>query len=97
MKAQETTFQNVVQGEKQFQIPLYQRTYSWGRKELEQLWSDIFEQALLLAESAAGTGHFIGSVVLAPSLAPPSAVQCWLVVDGAATADHADARPLRAA
>ena len=43
----------------QFIIPIYQRTYSWTRKECEQLWADI-----LRAGSSDGIGvHFIGSVV----------------------------------
>ncbi|WP_181923507.1 hypothetical protein [Streptomyces inhibens] len=35
MHAQETTFSKLVQGEKQFQVPLYRRTYSRQREELQ--------------------------------------------------------------
>jgi len=38
--AQETTFNELVQGEKQYQVPLYQRTYSWQREQLKQLVND---------------------------------------------------------
>lgn len=41
MHAQEITFNELVQGEKQYQVPLYQRTYSWQREELQQLWFDV--------------------------------------------------------
>jgi uncharacterized protein with ParB-like and HNH nuclease domain len=37
MRAQEITFLNLIQGEKQFQVPLYQRTYSWGKEQLDRL------------------------------------------------------------
>lgn len=83
MKAQETTYQQLVQGEKQFQVPLYQRTYGWTGRQLEQLWADICDQADDLAEGATVGSHFIGSVVLAPSpQLQASGVQRWLVVDG---------------
>ncbi len=82
MKATETTVREVLQGEKQYVVPLYQRRYSWERKEdkdpLGQLWDDI------IALTDAGEGsHFLGSVVLAPSPAnTPAGIQTWLVVDG---------------
>ncbi|WP_306359199.1 DUF262 domain-containing protein [Nocardia sp. CC227C] len=82
MKASETTFAALVQGEKQFQIPLYQRTYSWTDKQLAQLWNDICEQADLLAEGDRSTTHFCGSVVLAPSPLNDASFARWLVVDG---------------
>ncbi|MGX1811840.1 GmrSD restriction endonuclease domain-containing protein [Nocardia sp. NPDC055321] len=82
MKASETTLAALVQGEKQFQIPLYQRTYSWTDKQLAQLWSDICEQADLLAAGEEGTTHFCGSVVLAPSPLNDASFARWLVVDG---------------
>jgi alkylated DNA nucleotide flippase Atl1 len=83
MKAQETTLQQLIQGEKQFVVPLYQRPYSWGQPQLEQLWSDIVEQADGLAAGEGGATHFIGSVVLAPSPDLTAAgVQRWVVVDG---------------
>ncbi len=30
VKAQETTLQELLEGSKQYRVPLYQRTYSWG-------------------------------------------------------------------
>jgi uncharacterized protein with ParB-like and HNH nuclease domain len=49
VRAQEVTFLHLVQGEKQFQVPLYQRTYSWQELQLGQLWRDIVDQAESLA------------------------------------------------
>src|SRR6266508_1485458 len=65
MKAQETTFQEIIQGQKQFQVPLYQRTYSWQEKQLGQLWKDVLDQADGLASGTPGPTHFLGSIVLA--------------------------------
>jgi len=82
VKAGETTFQQLIQGEKQFVVPLYQRPYSWLEPQLRQLWADILEQAdTLVADET--SSHFIGSVVLAPSPEiRASGVQRWVVVDG---------------
>lgn len=82
MKASETTLANLVQGEIQFQVPLYQRTYSWTDIQLDQLWRDILEQADLLAAGHTSATHFMGSVVLAPSPSNEATFPQWLVVDG---------------
>jgi len=83
MRAHEVSFLDLVQGEKQFQVPLYQRTYSWSDKQLTQLWRDLLEQAEGMAAAAGRPGHFIGSIVLAPSPSMAAGgVQRWLVVDG---------------
>ncbi|HLM21025.1 MAG TPA: DUF262 domain-containing protein [Propionibacteriaceae bacterium] len=103
MRAHEVTFLDLVQGEKQFQVPLHQRTYSWWDRQLAQLWRDILEQGEAMAAGTARSGHFLGSVVIAPSpMLQASGVQRWLVVDGqqrlttlmlalAAIRDHTDA------
>lgn len=83
MKAQETTFQQIIQGEKQLRVPLYQRTYSWQEPQLRQLWDDVLDQADGLTSPAPGPTHFLGSVVLARSPAlRPAGVMKWIVVDG---------------
>nr|WP_324842338.1 DUF262 domain-containing protein [Streptomyces sp. CMB-StM0423] len=82
MHAQETTFKNLVQGEKQFQVPLYQRTYSWEREQLQQLWGDVVELVEEQAEGRSPAAHFLGSVVLAPGRVTAGGMQRWLVVDG---------------
>lgn len=80
--ARETTLRELLEGSKQYQVPLYQRTYSWSREHLKRLWDDI----LILAEDRVGNPdatHFIGSLVLAASPANgPAGVSEYLVVDG---------------
>ncbi|MFG3141861.1 DUF262 domain-containing protein [Streptomyces sp. NPDC048211] len=83
MQAKETIFADLVQGRaQQFQVPLYQRTYSWTEKQLQQLWSDIREQADLVERGEKANTHFLGSVVLAPSPQNEATFPRWLVVDG---------------
>ncbi|MBK0371487.1 DUF262 domain-containing protein [Streptomyces sp. RB110-1] len=83
MQAKETLFADLIQGRaQQFQVPLYQRTYSWTEKQLRQLWTDILEQAELLESGEKASTHFLGSVVLAPSPQNEATFPRWLVVDG---------------
>ncbi|MFC9269496.1 DUF262 domain-containing protein [Streptomyces zhihengii] len=82
MRAQEITFLKLVQGEKQFQVPLYQRTYSWGGEQLQRLWVDVAELVDQHLSGDTTAPHFLGSVVLAPGQVQAGGVQRWLVVDG---------------
>ncbi|MFG2755807.1 DUF262 domain-containing protein [Streptomyces wuyuanensis] len=82
MRAQEITFLKLVQGDKQFQVPLYQRTYSWGREQLKRLWEDVGELVDQHVSGESTAPHFLGSVVLAPGQIQAGGVQRWLVVDG---------------
>ncbi|MEU4739134.1 DUF262 domain-containing protein [Actinosynnema sp. NPDC023658] len=80
--ARETTLQELLEGSKQYQIPLYQRTYSWETAQLKQLWEDITQLADDRAHDREST-HFIGSVVLTPSPGNgPTGVPEFLVIDG---------------
>lgn len=82
MKATETTLKELLEGTKQYQVPLYQRTYSWEKKHHARLWEDLVLLAEERAENPEAT-HFLGSVVLAPSPSNgPTGVQMYLVVDG---------------
>jgi alkylated DNA nucleotide flippase Atl1 len=80
--ARETTLQELLEGSKQYQVPLYQRTYSWTNDELRLLWEDITQLADDRVVDPELT-HFIGSLVLAPSPNNgPAGVQEFLVIDG---------------
>jgi alkylated DNA nucleotide flippase Atl1 len=83
VKAGETTFQRLVEGEKQFVVPLYQRPYGWQREQLARLWEDVLEQADSLESGSSSPRHFLGSVVLAPEETnAASGLGRWVVVDG---------------
>lgn len=82
MHAKEQTLKQLLEGEKQYVVPLYQRTFAWQRHQLQQLWNDLMLQADALAAEVASPGHFLGSLVLAPTRPVAGGPSRWLVVDG---------------
>lgn len=78
MQAKETKLQDIIEGTKQYVVPLFQRGYSWKKEEWETLWEDLLE----LAESEGERGHFIGSIVTMPALSVPEGVSKYLLIDG---------------
>lgn len=84
VKAVETSLRELLEGSKQYQVPLYQRTYSWRKEQLNRLWADIVSLAEdRAARPSAGVTHFMGSLVLAPTPdVGPVGVSRYLVVDG---------------
>ncbi|GGU11409.1 GmrSD restriction endonuclease domain-containing protein [Actinomadura citrea] len=81
MKASETTLRKLIAGEKQFVVPLFQRPYAWTDNHLKPLWQDVVAQADAVAQGSP-RGHFLGSVVLAPSPHASPSLARWIVVDG---------------
>ncbi len=78
MKAVEAHLLPFLRGTQQLRIPIYQRTYSWTRSQVDQLWRDILRVAQDPAPS-----HFIGSIVyIQDKMAPMSAIPELLVIDG---------------
>ncbi len=59
MQAREAKLLDILKRAPQFQIPLYQRMYSWTERECNQLWSDIVRAG----KDSAIQVHFMGSVV----------------------------------
>ena len=41
MKASETKLQPIIEGTKQYVVPLFQRPYSWDKREWKILWDDL--------------------------------------------------------
>ncbi len=78
MNANETKLQQIIEGEKQYIVPLFQRAYSWTAKEWKILWDDIIE----LYEQDAPRPHFIGSIVTIPTTSVPEGVAKFLLIDG---------------
>jgi uncharacterized protein with ParB-like and HNH nuclease domain/predicted transport protein len=78
MKAQDLHFTQLLEGPKQFIIPIFQRTYSWERVHCEQLWDDI----LRVGGNPDLNSHFIGSAVYIPEEDTSAAISRWLVIDG---------------
>lgn len=78
MQAKETKLQDIIEGTKQYVIPLFQRTYSWTQKEWDVLWNDLVE----LSEMENPRTHFIGSIVNMPTVSVPEGVAKYLLIDG---------------
>lgn len=45
VRAVETTLQELFEGSKRYQVPLYQRPYSWRGPPLARLWEDVVKLA----------------------------------------------------
>jgi uncharacterized protein with ParB-like and HNH nuclease domain/alkylated DNA nucleotide flippase Atl1 len=89
MQVGECTLKGLIEGQKQFQVPLYQRQYAWEAPQLGQLWDDVLDQYDLLTPDEAGRTedsaptHFLGSVVMAPSpLMHAQGVTPFVIIDG---------------
>ncbi|HRS02467.1 MAG TPA: DUF262 domain-containing protein [Bacteroidota bacterium] len=78
MHASETKLQQIIEGEKQYVIPLFQRTYSWQEKEWRTLWNDLIE----LYEMETPRSHFLGSIVNMPAISVPEGIMKYLLIDG---------------
>lgn len=78
MKASETKFQSIIEGTQQYVIPLFQRSYSWDKKEWQVLWDDL----VYLCENDEPKSHFIGSIVTIPTISVPEGVAKYLLIDG---------------
>jgi uncharacterized protein with ParB-like and HNH nuclease domain len=78
MHASETTIRKLIEGSKQYVVPLFQRPYSWTRKHWSTLWQDVLE----LVEHPNARPHFFGSTVTAPAKSVPQGVGKWLLIDG---------------
>lgn len=77
MKANDTKIRIFLEGGKQFVVPLFQRTYSWRRKNIQRLWDDILE-----TKKDSNSTHFFGSFVSMPLDSAASKVSRYLIIDG---------------
>lgn len=78
MKASETRLQQIIEGTKQYYVPLFQRAYSWEKREWSMLWQDLTD----LLEDPSLPYHFIGSIVTMQTSSTPQSVPQYLLIDG---------------
>ena len=67
MDARKGNIYEILNGNKQFLIPVYQRFYSWDIDQCKRLWNDIVEM-----QRKGKVGHFVGSIVNIAEQAMPS-------------------------
>lgn len=79
MEATQAQLLSLLDGKKQFTIPIYQRTYSWTLSQCERLLEDIKR----VGSNESQLSHFIGSIVyFNPSSSPVTSIPELLVIDG---------------
>lgn len=78
MEAHDEQFIELINGNKQFVIPVFQRDYSWTTDECEQMWNDIIRAGT----GQGGGGHFMGSIVYIGTENATATFNTWLVIDG---------------
>ena len=77
MKANDTQIRIFLEGTKQFIVPLFQRTYSWKRENIEKLWEDLED-----TKNGNESTHFFGSFVTMPIPSSASGVSKYIIIDG---------------
>lgn len=77
MDARKGNIYEILNGNKQFLIPVYQRYYSWDIEQCKRLWNDIVEM-----QKKGKVGHFVGSIVNIVEQAMPTGVQKYMIIDG---------------
>lgn len=77
MDARKGNIYEILNGNKQFLIPVYQRYYSWDIEQCKRLWIDIVDM-----QKKGKVGHFVGSIVNIAEQAMPTGVQKYMIIDG---------------
>ena len=77
MDANKGNIFSILNGNRQFLIPVYQRRYSWELEQCSRLWNDIVDM-----QRKNKIGHFVGSFVNIAEQAMPTGVQKFMIIDG---------------
>jgi alkylated DNA nucleotide flippase Atl1 len=80
MDVTESTLRGILEGSKQYLVPMYQRPYAWKSANWAKIWDDLHELALH-RRSAGSTSHFTGTLVLEAGTVTTEVTR-FLVVDG---------------
>jgi uncharacterized protein with ParB-like and HNH nuclease domain len=77
MKANGITLKDILDGQYEYRVPLFQRPYSWQKNNWESLWEDL--EVLYEDESES---HFLGSFVTQDIQSTLGTVSSYIVIDG---------------
>lgn len=72
------TLHNLFDETKQYVVPLFQRPYSWKKRNWEELWRDL----LNIYELKDMRNHFMGAIVTMPVKMDPGGLNKFLLIDG---------------
>src|SRR5579872_3692436 len=78
LKAEDVQLIQLLNGAKQFIVPVFQRDYSWETKHCLQLWKDIMQAGSTPNIKA----HFVGSIVYIAADDNNANISRWLLIDG---------------
>jgi uncharacterized protein with ParB-like and HNH nuclease domain len=78
MDANKSIIAGLIDSQRQFQLPLFQRNYTWSRREWEVLWEDL----RYIAQNGRDKSHFLGAIVTLPIKTGPESVSKYIVIDG---------------
>jgi uncharacterized protein with ParB-like and HNH nuclease domain len=85
MKAEFLKILNIIDGGRQYVVPLFQRTYCWNLKDWSTLWDDITEQSVDPSDQSDDVNkvdsHFFGSIVNLPYESDDDITR-YLLIDG---------------
>ena len=77
MKADNGIFLNILSGNRQYILPVFQRHYTWDKEHCEQLWNDIKN-----VQEHKKANYFIGSIVNKAEGVTPISVKHFILIDG---------------
>jgi len=78
MHASQEQFHRLIDGSKQFIIPVFQRDYAWEEPQFERFWNDIHQPE----RSPGQYEHFLGTFVYVEEESLSAGFSRWLVIDG---------------
>jgi predicted transport protein len=78
VKAEDVQLVQLLDGAKQFIVPVFQRDYSWETKHCLQLWKDIMQAGSTENIKV----HFVGSIVYIAADDNNAKINRWLLIDG---------------
>ncbi|MFV8401115.1 GmrSD restriction endonuclease domain-containing protein [Mycoplasma sp. CR] len=77
MKTDKRNVLKILSGNDKYIIPIYQRPYSWGNKQLTRLWNDI-----LKIHKFNKKDYFIGAMVAVAETPLPNEINKFVIIDG---------------
>ena len=82
MKTNVKNIESILGEARVYLIPIYQRKYQWGEKQLEAFWQDVAGKASDVLEGPARFEHYMGALILSSDDSDIGKTPQRLVIDG---------------